>query len=370
VTGTDGAVPRGELLIVDDQEQVRDALSRILASGGYRCRQAASVAEALVAIEEAVPDLVLCDIDMPVESGLVLVERLHRTRPEIAVLMVTAFDDPDVAEQAMEDGALGYVIKPFERNEILIGVAGALRQHRRALTASSELGDLEEAVAARTAQLQASIRQLDDANAELDRSHEETLRRLAGAAEWRDPETAHHLERMSRYAEALGRAAGLAPERCEELRLASPMHDVGKIGIPDELLMKEGIFTAEDRRLMQRHTVLGYDLLKGSDCELMELAATVAYTHHEWVDGSGYPRGLRGDEIPVEGRIVAIADVFDALTSARRYKPAFSEATAIEMMVEERGTHFDAELLDQFLELLPEIRLIRATWPDDAVAVA
>jgi putative two-component system response regulator len=363
--------PRGaEILVVDDQEDVRVVLSRILESAGYPCRRAGSVVEARAVIDAAAPDLVLCDIDMPGESGLVLVDEITRTRPDVAVLMVTAYDDPAVAEVAMDNGAVGYIIKPFERNEILINVAGALRRREQAIATRSELGHLEREVRARTTELRSSLRSLQQTSAALDRSHEEGLRRLACAAEFRDPETAHHLERMSRYAALLGRAAGLSEERCELLRLASPMHDVGKIGISDEVLLKDGIFTLDDRRAMAHHCELGHQLLAGSSSPLLDLAAVVALTHHEKVDGTGYPNGLRGDDIPLDGRIAAIADVFDALTSERRYKPAMSVSAAREVMVSERGTHFDAALLDLFFEQIDELRRIRAESADPSTAVA
>ena len=351
-----------QLLVVDDQEQVRTVLSRILETAGYRCRVAGSVAEALMAMQEGVPDLVLCDIDMPLESGLTLVDHLHARHPDVAVLMVTAYDDPLMAETAMDGGALGYIIKPFERNEILINVAACLRQREKSIRTRSTLDDLEQAVNDRTAELAESLRRLEHTAAALGRADEEALRRMACAAEFRDPETACHLERMSRYTAVLAREAGLNDADIEMLRLASAMHDVGKIGIPDTVLLNDGAFTAEDREVMSRHPRLGYELLTGSGSPLLELAATVAYTHHEWFDGSGYPRGLRGEEIPFEGRIVAIADVYDALTSARRYKPAFSPERAQQMMRDESGTHFDPDLLEMFFACADEIADIYRTW--------
>jgi putative two-component system response regulator len=356
----------GELLVVDDQPEVRHVLERILVAGGHRCRTAGSVGEARRAIDAVEPQLVLCDIDMPGESGLVLVEHLARHHPDVAVLMVTAVDDPSVADEALDDGAFGYVIKPFERNEILIGVRAALRRRAAALAERAEREVLTRAVAERTAQLQASLHQLDDASAALGRSEERSLRQLACAAEFRDPETSQHLERMSRYSALLGAAAGLEPERCELLRLASPMHDVGKIGIPDEILLKDGPFTAADRAVMERHPVLGHEILAGGSSPLLEMAALVALHHHEKVDGSGYPSGLRGEDISIEGRIVAVADVFDALTSARRYKGAMTVEAACGVMREGRGTHFDARLLDLFFSCLDEVERIMRRWSEPA----
>ncbi|MGK2946947.1 MAG: HD domain-containing phosphohydrolase [Acidimicrobiales bacterium] len=353
-----------EILVVDDQEAVRDVLTRILLAAGYRCRTADSVAGAKVELARSAPDLVLCDIDMPGESGLVLVEHLHRSAVDVGVLMVTAYDEPAIAELALDNGALGYLIKPFERNEILINVAAALRRCRESQATRSTLDLLETEITVRTSELQHSLAELGEAAAALDRSHEEALRRLACAAELRDPETARHLERMSRYSAALARVAGLSEDACELLRLASPMHDVGKIGIPDGVLLKEGIFTPEDRAVMERHAVIGHDLLAGSSSPLLQLAAVVALNHHERVDGSGYPNGTPGDDIPVEGRIVAIADVFDALTSQRRYKRALTIDEAREVMERERGAHFDAHLLDLFFDHVDEMEAIRDEWAE------
>jgi putative two-component system response regulator len=362
--------PGADVLVVDDQHEVVDVLTRILEADGHVCRGAHSAADAYSAVELRQPDLVLCDIDMPGESGLSLAGRLQASWPDVAVLMVTALDDPDVAGTALDNGAIGYVIKPFERNEILINVASALRHRRRNLETRREVDDLHRAVSERTAELHQNLRRLEQASQELDRTHEGELRRLALAAELRDPETATHLERMSRYSEVLARAAGLAPEHCELIRMASPMHDVGKIGISDDVLLKEGIFTSEDRRTMQRHAQIGHDLLQGSGTALLDLAATIALHHHEKVDGSGYPRGLRGEEISVEGRIVAIADVFDALTSERRYKDAMTYDEARRVMLEGRGSHFDADLLDRFFECADELELIRRRWSErDAEAL-
>lgn len=358
------AGPGADLLVVDDQPDVVDVLARILEADGHVCRRAYSAAEAYASVEASTPDLVLCDIDMPGESGLSLVGRLQEAWPEVAVLMVTALDDPEVAGTALDNGALGYVIKPFERNEILINVASALRHRRRNLESRSAVDELRRAVDERVAELQLNLRQLERASRELDRTHEEELRRLALAAELRDPETAQHLERMSRYSEVLARAAGLPADRCELIRLASPMHDVGKIGIPDDILLKEGIFTPEDRRIMERHARIGHDLLSGSGTPLLDLAASIALHHHEKVDGTGYPRGLRGDDIPVEGRIVAIADVFDALTSQRRYKAAMSFDEARQVMLDGSGTHFDADLLELFFGCADEIARIGLEWSE------
>jgi PAS domain S-box-containing protein len=197
-----------------------------------------------------------------------------------------------------------------------------------------------------------------EAQASLCRSQEETVRRLSRAAEFRDDETGAHIERMSRYCELIAGRLGLDPEHCEQLRIASPMHDVGKIGITDAVLLKPGPLDAEERAQMERHTEIGYRILAGSGAALLDLAATIAWTHQEHFDGSGYPRGLEGEAIPLGGRIAAVADVFDALTNDRVYRPAFSYSEAVEMMQSERGSHFDPQVLDAFLTAESEIKAI------------
>ena len=197
-----------------------------------------------------------------------------------------------------------------------------------------------------------------EAEASLRRSREETIRRLSRAAEFRDDETGAHIERVSRYCELIATRLGLDPERCEQLRIASPMHDVGKIGIADPILLKQGALNAEERAEIERHPEIGHRILAGSGAELLDLAAMIALTHHERFDGRGYPRGLKGEEIPLEGRIVAVADVFDALTNGRAYRPAYPYAKAVAIMKGERGEHFDPRVLEVFLEAGQEISAI------------
>ncbi len=202
-------------------------------------------------------------------------------------------------------------------------------------------------------------RQIDDRSIELRRAlteleiaQAETVRRLSMAVEFRDEDTGAHIERIGRFSTLLAEQVGIEPERCELLGYAAPLHDVGKVAIPDAILLKPAALTPEERAIVETHTEEGYRLLHGSSSSILDMAATIALSHHEKWDGSGYPRGLAGEQIPIEGRIVAIADVFDALTSDRVYRPAFPVERAIEMMREQRAQHFDPVLLDAFLEVL------------------
>jgi putative two-component system response regulator len=213
---------------------------------------------------------------------------------------------------------------------------------------------LIEAVRDRTADLWNTVRRLERADDQVRSSIEEMLRRLSLAAELRDNETALHIERMSRYAELLATKLGLSEERSAEILLACRLHDVGKIGIPDRILRKKGPFTAAEFDVMKGHADIGYRLLAGSDAALLRLAGEIARTHHERWDGSGYPRGLTGEAIPLEGRIAAVADCFDALMSKRSYKPALPFEQVIRIMRDGRGTQFDPRLLDLFMGSLDE----------------
>jgi HD-GYP domain-containing protein (c-di-GMP phosphodiesterase class II) len=230
-------------------------------------------------------------------------------------------------------------------------VALAVENARLSTAAEDELLERRRA----EEELLEAIASLKRSEHELQRAHAETIRRLASAAEYRDDDTGRHIERMGRYCEFLARRLGLEEARCELLRIASPLHDVGKIAIPDAILLKPGPLSVEERRLMERHAEVGYELLSGSSSELLEVAATIAWTHHERVDGGGYPRGLVGAEIPLEGRIASVADVFEALTSDRVYRPAFTVREALELMRRERGTHFDAVILDVLVESVHEL---------------
>ncbi len=219
---------------------------------------------------------------------------------------------------------------------------------RRELEQQTLMTRMRSMIVERTRELRSTTGALEVAEAEI-------VRRLSMAVEWRDDDTGQHIDRVSRLSGELARRAGLAPELWEPMRFASPLHDAGKVAIPDAILLKPGRLTPQERAVMETHAELGYELLRGSASPILELAATIARTHHEKYDGSGYPRGLTGDDIPIEGRIVAVVDVFDALTSDRVYRPAFSVEAALSMMVADRGTHFDPRLLDVFLETVGDV---------------
>jgi putative two-component system response regulator len=350
---------RERILIVDDEEQIRTLLARLLGAQGYDCLTAEDAAVARRVLEETRVALVLSDVNMPGESGIDFTREVLARFPDTAVVMVTGMDDRKYADVAIELGAYGYVLKPFKPNELIINVGNALRRRTLEIENRGHRERLEQTVLDRTAALRDTIAQLETSETELRRLREETIRRLSWAAEFRNQETGEHIVRMSLYCTLLARVAGLDADRAEMIRIASPMHDVGKIGVPDRILLKSGRLTEDERKVMQRHTEIGHRILAGSGVELLDLAALMALTHHERMDGTGYPRGLSGDEIPIEGRITAVADVFDALTSDRIYRQAFQPDEARATMLEGRGTQFDAALLDLFFDSFDDVLAIR-----------
>ena len=313
------------VLCVDDDDQTRRLVERLVAGAGHDCVGAGSAEEARTLLGSGDFSVVLCDIGLPGRSGLELLDELVRTRPDVATVMVTGEHDPRVASTALQLGAYGYLTKPFGPEDLLIDLTNAL--HRRRV-------ERERREASDTA---------------LQRAYIETLKRLSRAVEYHDGVTGAHIERVGCYAAVIAESLGLDEERVELLRLAAPLHDIGKVAVPNEILQKRGRLTPAERAIMQEHASVGRELLGGSGSELLELAAAVAWTHHERWDGSGYPRGLEATEIPVEGRIVAVADVYDALTSDRPYRPAISEREARAYLVAERGYAFDPEIVDAFI---------------------
>lgn len=354
--------PSGEpasLLIVEDEELSCRLLAQLLTTAGYECGTASDVAQARDALRSRHFDLVLTDMDMPGESGIGLIDHIAKVHPATAVVMVTGMDDAELAGQALHRGAYGYVIKPFTRNEILIAVTNAARRRTLELAARDNTATLEKLVAERTRDLALALVKLENSSAELRDSRADTVHRLALAAEYRDGATARHVERMSNYCQMLALKLGFSKERSEEIRLASLMHDVGKIGVPDSVLLKPGSLDDDEWAIMRQHPLLGHSILRDSRSELLDTAAKVALTHHERTDGNGYPHGIGGDDIPLEGRIAAVADVFDAVTADRCYRPAMSDKDARDLIAEGRGTQFDATVVDLFLGSWDEVLAIK-----------
>lgn len=339
------------ILIVDDSEPIRRLLGEQLHRLGHASEAAASGEEALARLHPGI-DLVLLDVEMSGIDGFETARRLREQASgiDLPIIMVTGQGTRQDRLRAVEAGANDFIAKPVDLTELRVRVTSILRMKAAQDEVKRYQAHLESLVAARTQALQQALDEVVAARQYTYQAYLDTLQRLAVAAEYRDGSTAAHLQRVSRYAALLARGLGLPANEVEAIRLASPMHDVGKLGIPDHILLKHGPLTQEERALMQRHTDIGAAIMEGSPSELLQLGALIARSHHEQWDGTGYPNGLAGEAIPLPGRICAVADVFDALTTSRPYKPAFSIEQACEELVAGRGRHFEARLVDCFLD--------------------
>ncbi len=353
-----------ELLIVDDDEALRRWEERVVRAQGYSCEGAGDAEGVRARLRENAYRLVLLDVNMPGESGMALLAHIRRDHPDVAVLMVTGEDSTTLAMRAIELGAYGYLVKPVGSGELVINVANALHRWRAETENRRLVARLQDTVREHRHSLEEALQDLELSETKVWVSQAETIFRLARLVEFRDEETGHHLHRMSSYCELLARRAGCTEEHCELVRLASQLHDVGKVAIPDAILLKPGKLTPEEFEVIKSHAEIGFQMLAGSSTEVVRLGARIARTHHERWDGLGYPRGLAGEAIPVEGRIAAVADVFDALTSDRVYRSALPIESAARMMREERDRHFDPALLDAFLDARTEIDAIREAYAD------
>lgn len=346
-------------VIVDDSEinlLLFKALAERQEEVGVHCFLSSEEALAWCAGGQA--DLVVVDYMMPAPDGLEFIRRF-RAMPgmlDVPVTMVTASNQLDVRYSALQLGASDFLTKPIDKTEFVarFGVMCKLRRGQRQL-------------ADRAAWL---AEEVSKATRELIVRERESLLCLAKAAEFRDPETGAHIMRMSHYAELIARRLGLSAADQQRVLEAAPMHDVGKVGTPDMVLLKPGPLTAEERAVMCLHAEQGHEILSRAHSPVLQVAAEIALSHHEKWDGSGYPRGLAGENIPLFGRIVAVADVFDALTSPRPYKKAWPLDAARSFIIEQRGLHFDPACVDAFLGAWDEVLAIRARFPDEGEALA
>lgn len=343
----DGVLGAERVLIVDDEPYIRDLIARCLEGEDYRCETVGSVDEAIEMQETTPFALLVSDINMPGRTGLDLLAHTQQHHADTAVIMVTAVDDRKTAIEALELGAYGYVIKPFDLNELVISVANAIQRRRLTLLSQATRERLEHEVRRRTHQIR--------------EREEEIALRLVAAAEFRDTETGAHIRRIGRYSATVAEALGWAAGKVDDLRVAATMHDVGKIGVPDGILFKPGRLTDDEFEVIKQHTTIGSRILANSGIPLLELAREIALSHHERWNGTGYPRATEGELIPPSARIVAVVDVYDALVHDRIYRAAIPEPRVLEMMAEERGQHFDPEVFDTFMTQLDEVREIRAS---------
>jgi two-component system response regulator RpfG len=346
------------VMVVDDQSTGRAILEQVVRSLDDRVEVEgfARPIDAMVWATRHVCDLVLVDYMMPDMDGIEFVKRL-RAIPgyeHVPIVMVTVHDDRKVRYAALDAGITDFLTKPLDARECLARCRNLLTLRRQQLALEDRKRLLEHMV--------------DDATREVREREKETLLRLARAGEFRDEETGYHLTRMARYSRLIANAIGMSRDEAETIELAAPLHDIGKIGIPDHVLLKPGKLDKAEWEIMNKHPIIGHDILKGSSSKYVRMGALIALGHHEKYDGTGYPSGLVGDHIPLCARIVAVADAFDALTSERPYKSAWAPQQAFDYLLQQSGKQFDPRLVEAFVGSRDEVLRIQREWSDQPSA--
>jgi putative two-component system response regulator len=341
---SDGNIKQARILIIDDEESNVLLLQELLRHAGYSNLCCTSDPRQVLALYiDYQPDLILLDLNMPYLDGHALLRQIGPRVPSgsyLPILVLTADITPEAKQGALSLGAKDFLTKPFDRTEALLRMRNLLETRFLHLQVQDQNKNLEKAVAERTS--------------ELKETQIEILERLAHAAEFRDDNTGEHTRRISESSALIAHALGMSKEWVELIRRAAPLHDVGKIGIPDSILLKPGKLTTEEFEVMKTHVHIGASILSGSRSPALQMAEVIALTHHERWDGAGYAR-LKGEAIPLEGRIVTVADVFDALTHSRPYKPAWSTEESLGEINRLSGKQFDPQVVHAFLSVLPEV---------------
>ncbi len=350
---------KARILIVADEEYYRKMISSILTMQNYSVAEARNGEEALGQLEVFLPDLILIDAKMPRMNGFEATRRL-RANDDYALTPIVMEAELSVAghkSSALNSGVDDFLPQPINVAELLARVRSLLKVRAYCKQMKNYQRELEIEVEKRTEQLRQSIEEIRSASVD-------TINRLARAAEHKDEDTGSHIQRMSNYAAAVARRMGLTDGTVEAILHAAPMHDLGKIGIPDRILLKPGKLDPDEWEIMKQHTTIGARILDKSSSALIRLAKVIALTHHEKWDGTGYPRGLKGTEIPLIGRIVAVADVFDALTSKRPYKNPFPLEKSFATIHESSGSHFDPDVVRAFFAVEDEILFYKNKYQD------
>lgn len=344
-------------MIVDDRSTARSLLEGLARSlePGLAVESFADPLSALAAIDELAPDLIITDYRMPGIDGIEFTRRV-RANPrfaEVPIIIVTVVEDRQIRYQALENGATDFLTRPIDPQECRARCINLLALRRNQKLVAERAQWLEDRVLQATREVRTRER--------------ETLLKLAKAGEYRDQETGNHILRMAKYARLIAEELRLSPMECDEIEAAAPMHDIGKIGIPDHVLLKPGRHTPEERETMQRHPLIGHGILADSPSRYLQMGAVIALGHHEKFDGTGYPHGLAGDDIPLPARIAAVADVFDALMSPRPYKRAWSFDEALAHLKTESGRHFDPACVAAFERRIEAVAAIARDLGDTSV---
>jgi putative two-component system response regulator len=349
-----------KILVVDDEERNLRLMEALLVPLGHTVIIAKNGEDAIRKVEADEPDLILLDVTMPGMDGFQVAQRLktNATSSIIPIVMVTALKEVADRVKALEAGADDFLTKPVDKTELRARVMSLLKVKAYNDHMLNYQKELEDEVSRRTLQLWKTFEKVKKGSLD-------TIFRLSRAAEYKDEDTGSHIKRMSHYSAAIARKMGLSNRTVEAILYSAPMHDIGKIGIPDRILLKPGKLNLSEWDIMRQHTVIGAKILEGSDAGFIRLAEVIALTHHEKWNGDGYPKNLRGSTIPLAGRIVAIADVFDALTSRRPYKEPFALEKAFAILKEGRGTHFDPDVVDAFFAVEQEILSIKEKYQDN-----